>query len=168
MIEIRVQKNGQKVIHFQTAAKSGESSKNRFKKTRKTGSAKNRKPSEMSSAKNESQMPATLYILARNQSRRLSKRKARMYGYLPMKYFCVNVSDTLKIPKCTRRVQNGTLHVWCTWRAFYPYRCHVHSKLRSLTGSRNPYICPKLIKIEKKRKKPKMSKTSKSGNAKKM
>jgi hypothetical protein len=41
MIEIRVQKNGQKVIHFQTAHKTGELRQNRSQTTLILGHSKN-------------------------------------------------------------------------------------------------------------------------------
>jgi hypothetical protein len=60
-IRFRVQKKSEKVVHFQTAAKSGESSKTGAKKTRKTGDAKKSKTFKMRIAKNDAQRPRTLY-----------------------------------------------------------------------------------------------------------
>jgi hypothetical protein len=52
-----MQKNDQKVIRFQTKAKTGDSSKTRAKKAHKTGDAPNRKIPKMNSAKNDPQRP---------------------------------------------------------------------------------------------------------------
>jgi hypothetical protein len=99
MTKTWMQKKSEKVVHFQTKAKTGGMPKIGAEKTRKTGDAQNPKPFKMSHSKNEHKMPSTLYKRGTKRPRRQAKRTTEKHGYLPMKNSTTRVRLIPENPK---------------------------------------------------------------------